>query len=119
MMKTARISLAQRLAMYLRQTPVGKIKRALQRGIGYGLHLDASELEAHYLAGGDPLDLVEALVLARENGIQFSETQARARQLVASQQGRSLRAEVEAFARRGGTDLDAEPLPSSGMGDQS
>lgn len=64
-----RISLLQLILMRWRKVTPSVIVSAMIEGTKAGLHLNANELEAHYLAGGHVPPVVHALVSAQKAGI--------------------------------------------------
>ncbi|MDE7130032.1 MAG: flotillin-like FloA family protein, partial [Alistipes sp.] len=67
-----RISLLQLVLMRWRKVPPSKIVSSMIEGTKAGLHLNANELEAHYLAGGNVVNVVHALVSAQKANIALS-----------------------------------------------
>ncbi len=61
--------------MYLRKIPVAKIEKALAISESAGFDLTAAHFESHYFCGKDPVILVEALVTAKQLGVNTSFTQ--------------------------------------------
>lgn len=66
-----RISLLQLILMRWRKVPPSTIVSAMIEGTKAGLALNANQLEAHYLAGGNVPNVVHALVSAQKAGIQL------------------------------------------------
>ncbi|MDE5945154.1 MAG: flotillin-like protein FloA [Rikenella sp.] len=66
-----RIGLLQLVLMRWRKVPPGTIVSAMIEGTKAGLHLNANELEAHYLAGGHVSRVVHALVSAQKANIML------------------------------------------------
>lgn len=66
-----RISLLQLILMRWRKVPPSTIVSAMIEGTKAGLHLNANELEAHYLAGGNVPNVVHALVSAQKASINL------------------------------------------------
>ena len=66
-----RISLIQLILMRIRKVPPPVIVRALIVGTKAGLKLNRNDLEAHYLAGGRVLQVVNALVSAEKANIEI------------------------------------------------
>lgn len=66
-----RISLLQLILMRWRKVPPGTIVRAMIMGTKAGLVLNANELEAHYLAKGNVMNVVQALVSAQKASINL------------------------------------------------
>ena len=64
-----RISLLQLILMRWRKVPPSTIVSAMIEGTKAGLTLNANELEAHYLAGGNVPNVVHALVSAQKASI--------------------------------------------------
>ncbi len=67
-----RISLLQLILMRWRKVPPGTIVMAMITGTKAGLHLDANELEAHYLAKGNVPNVVNALISADKANITLN-----------------------------------------------
>ena len=63
-MAGAKISLFQIIAMRLRKVNPGVIVRARIMGVQADVPLDTRPLEAHYLAGGNVMNIVRALIAA-------------------------------------------------------
>jgi len=66
------------VGMRLRKVPPALVVRTMITGHKAGLHLEAPELEAHYLAGGDLQKVVNALISANKANIDLSFKQATA-----------------------------------------
>ena len=66
-----RISLLQLILMRWRKVPPSTIVPAMIEGTKAGLTLNANELEAHYLAGGNVPNVVHALVSAQKASIML------------------------------------------------
>ena len=66
-----KINLLQLFLMRWRRVPPGVIVSSMIEGTKAGLHLDANELEAHYLAGGNVTNVVHALVSAQKANINL------------------------------------------------
>lgn len=64
-----RISLLQLVLMRWRKVPPSAIVSSMIEGTKAGLSMNANELEAHYLAGGNVTRVVHALVSAQKAGI--------------------------------------------------
>ena len=56
--------------MYLRKSPVRKIRKALAKCEAAGLAVTSQDLESHSLCGKDPMVLADALVKAKTLGVQ-------------------------------------------------
>lgn len=67
-----KISLLQLILMRWRKVPPGTIVIAMITGTKAGLKLDANELEAHYLAKGNVLNVVNALISADKANIDLN-----------------------------------------------
>ncbi len=65
------ISLLQLILMRWRKVPPSTIVSAMIEGTKAGLSLNANQLEAHYLAGGNVPNVIHALVSAQKAGIQL------------------------------------------------
>jgi uncharacterized protein YqfA (UPF0365 family) len=66
-----KISLLQLVLMRWRKVPPGTIVMAMITGTKAGLHLDANQLEAHYLAKGNVPNVVNALISADKANISL------------------------------------------------
>ena len=66
-----KINLLQLLLMRWRRVPPSVIVSSMIEGTKAGLKLDANELEAHYLAGGNVTNVVHALVSAQKANINL------------------------------------------------
>ena len=66
-----KINLLQLFLMRWRRVPPSIIVSSMIEGTKAGLHLDANELEAHYLAGGNVTNVVHALVSAQKANINL------------------------------------------------
>ena len=66
-----RINLLQLFLMRWRRVPPGIIVSSMIEGTKAGLKLDANELEAHFLAGGNVTNVVHALVSAQKANINL------------------------------------------------
>ena len=66
-----KITLLQLFLMRWRRVPPGVIVSSMIEGTKAGLSLDANELEAHYLAGGNVTNVVHALVSAQKANINL------------------------------------------------
>ncbi len=67
-----KINLLQLFLMRWRRVPPGVIVSSMIEGTKAGLKLDANELEAHYLAGGNVTNVVHALVSAQKANINLN-----------------------------------------------
>ena len=67
----AKVGLLQLVFMRWRKVPPSIIVSSMVESTKAGLHLNANELEAHYLAGGNVTNVVHALVSAQKAGIQL------------------------------------------------
>ena len=67
-----KINLLQLFLMRWRRVPPAVIVSSMIEGTKAGLHLDANELEAHYLAGGNVTNVVHALVSAQKANINLN-----------------------------------------------
>ncbi len=56
------LTLAQRLALWFRKSPVGPIHRALRLAEAEGLPVTRRDLESHALSGGDPEWVVRTMM---------------------------------------------------------
>jgi len=64
------IKFTELIYMHLRKSPVSKIRTALAKCEAAGIDVSAQNLETHSLCGKDPIVLAEALVRAKELGVQ-------------------------------------------------
>lgn len=71
-MSGARVSLFNLLGMKLRKVPPSLIVEARIRLVKAGLELETDPLEAHYLAGGDVIQVVHALIAADKANIELN-----------------------------------------------
>ncbi|MCK5850672.1 MAG: flotillin-like protein FloA [Kiritimatiellae bacterium] len=78
LMSNARVSLVSLIGMKLRRVPPSLIVDARIQVTKAGLSLDTDSMEAHYLAGGDIINVVHALIAADKAGIELSFNQATA-----------------------------------------
>ena len=78
LMSGARVSLWSLIGMKLRRVRPSLIVDARIRLIKAGLSLETNDLEAHYLAGGDVINVVNALIAADKANIDLSFQQAAA-----------------------------------------
>ncbi len=72
LMSGARVSLASLVGMKLRRVPPALIVDARIQLTKAGLTLDTNALEAHYLAGGDVIRVVQALIAADKANINLN-----------------------------------------------
>ena len=68
----AHISLMNLIVMRIRRVPVNLIVDSYITGIKAGLKISSSDLETHFLAGGDVKKIVKALISAEKAGINLS-----------------------------------------------
>lgn len=68
----AGVSMGTLIGMWIRRVPSSLIVDARIRIIKAGLNLSPDELEAHYLAGGDVINVVKALIAADKANIELS-----------------------------------------------
>jgi len=71
-MSGARVKLWNLLGMKLRRVPPSLIVDARIRLVKAGLELDTNALEAHYMAGGDIIRVVQGLIAADKANIEMS-----------------------------------------------
>ena len=86
----AYVGITNLLAMRLRQVPYGLIVDARITAKKAGTDLSSDELEAHYLAGGNVVPTVQAIIAAQKAGISLSWTQACAIDLATKGSGKSV-----------------------------
>lgn len=67
-----KVSLFDLVGMRFRRIPPEKIVNPMIKAVKAGLDVDIHQLETHYLAGGDVARVVDALIVARKNGIELS-----------------------------------------------
>ena len=72
LMSGAKVTLGQLIGMKLRRVPPALIVDARIRLIKAGLALETDPLEAHYLAGGDVISVVNALIAADKANMELS-----------------------------------------------
>ncbi|MFC1497633.1 flotillin-like protein FloA [Verrucomicrobiota bacterium] len=72
LMSGARVAILSLVGMKLRRVPPHLIVDARIRIIKAGLSLETDELEAHYLAGGDVINVVNALIAADKANIALT-----------------------------------------------
>jgi len=72
LMSGARVSILSLIGMKLRRVPPTLIVDARIRLVKAGLNLDTDSLEAHYLAGGDVINVVNALIAADKAKIELN-----------------------------------------------
>ena len=72
LMSGARVALASLIGMKLRRIPPALIVDARIRLVKSGLSLGTDDLEAHYMAGGDVINVVNALIAADKAEIDLS-----------------------------------------------
>ncbi len=68
----ANVGIGQLIAMRLRRVPPAQIVNARISGVKAGISVPVSELEAHYLAGGNVERVVFALISAAKAGIKLN-----------------------------------------------
>ncbi len=86
----AYVSIMNLVAMRLRQVPYGLVVDARITAKKAGIELSSDELEAHYLAGGNLIPTVQALVAAMKAGIPLDFTRACAIDLATRGSGKSV-----------------------------
>ena len=72
LMSGARVTIAQLIGMSLRKVPPSVIVDARIQVVKAGLQVETDPLEAHYLAGGDVLSVVRALIAADKADIDLT-----------------------------------------------
>lgn len=72
LMSGAHVPMASLIGMKLRRVPPDLVVDARIRGIKAGLDLTTDDLEAHFLAGGDVINVVQALIAADKANISLS-----------------------------------------------
>jgi len=78
LMSGARVAISSLIGMKLRRVPPTLIVDARIQLVKAGLSLSTDELEAHYLAGGDIINVVKSLIAADKANIDLSFKQAAA-----------------------------------------
>lgn len=99
------------VAMRLRQVPYGTIVDARITAKKAGIEMSTDELEAHYLAGGNVIPTVQALIAAMKAGIPLDFTRASAIDLATKGSGKSVGEAV-----RTSVDPKVIDCPSPGQG---
>lgn len=66
------LKFTESIGMYVRNSPVSKIKLALKKCEAAGVDITAKDLETHHLCGKDPAVLADALILAKKLGVTTS-----------------------------------------------
>lgn len=100
-----RIPILKQISMYLRGTPVGKVKKELKKSESYNLDLDENTLEAQFLCGGDITDFTDSMIYAQENGISLDKQKAAACQLAIQGDGTSLLNKLKEMKEKGIVDI--------------
>jgi uncharacterized protein YqfA (UPF0365 family) len=107
----AYVGIVTLVAMRLRQVPYGLIVDARITAKKAGIDISIDEMEAHYLAGGNVVPTIQALIAARKAGIELNWDRACAIDLATKGSGKSV---VEAVR----TSVDPKvidcPNPASG-----
>jgi uncharacterized protein YqfA (UPF0365 family) len=67
----APVGLVNLIAMRLRRVPINPIVDSRITAVKAGIPIEADQLEAHYLAGGNPIHVVAALIAAKKAGIKL------------------------------------------------
>ena len=98
-----------RLLARMRRSPIGEIKRCLKLAELYDLPIDARQLEAHHLAGGRIGQIVDALIYAKENGLNLPVVRALAQDIV-SGKTQPVKDWLIDCQRRGVTNVEREPF---------
>ena len=78
LMSGAKVSLFSLIGMKLRRVPPTLIVDARIRGVKAGIELQTDELESHYLAGGNVINVIQALIAADKANIELGFKQAAA-----------------------------------------
>lgn len=78
------------IAMRLRQVPFGSIVDARITAKKAGINIPIDDIEAHYLAGGNVLPTIQALIAARKAGIEMDWNRACAIDLATKGSGKSV-----------------------------
>ena len=86
----AYVSIPTLVAMRLRQVPYGLIVDARITARKAGIDLSIDEIEAHYLAGGNVVPTVQALIAAQKAGIELNWNRACAIDLATKGSGKSV-----------------------------
>lgn len=64
------LSISEMLGMRMRGTPVGRMRQALRRAADAGLPIGSDLMEVHLLAGGNLERVLDALILAKQEGLE-------------------------------------------------
>ena len=112
LMSGARVALWSLVGMKLRRIPPALIVDARIQIIKAGLNLGTDELEAHYLAGGDVINVVHALIAADKANIELSFQRAAAIDLA----GRNVLEAVQTSVNPKVIDCPAQGTGSGGTG---
>ncbi|WP_309024445.1 flotillin-like protein FloA [Pelagicoccus sp. SDUM812002] len=86
----ARVGFTTLIAMRLRGAPYGVVVDAKITAIKAGIQLGEGEIEAHYLAGGNLIPTVQAIIAAKKAGIKLEWVQACAIDLATKGSGKSV-----------------------------
>lgn len=109
----AKVGIPTLVAMRLRQVPYGLIIDARITAKKAGIEMTTDDLEAHYLAGGNVIPTVQALIAAMKAGIPLDFTRACAIDLATKGSGKSVLQAVQ-------TSVDPKvidcPNPAQGRG---
>jgi uncharacterized protein YqfA (UPF0365 family) len=100
------------IGMFFRKVPYGMITDSRILAVKAGLSFTTDQLEAHYLAGGDVVDLVRACVAADKAGIDLSFDRACAIDLATKDTGKTVLQAVKTSINPMVIDC---PNPSSGV----
>jgi uncharacterized protein YqfA (UPF0365 family) len=98
----ARLGLFDLIGMRLRKVDAGAIVRAKIMAVQAGLPVDTNQLQAHYLAGVNVLNVVQALIAAHRMNIKFDFKDAQTIDLA----GRDVLAAVDKMAQADITDAN-------------
>ena len=101
-----RIPISQQIVMYLRGSPVGKIKKELQKAERHSLDLDGATLEAQFLCEGDITDYTDSMIYAQKNGISLDKQRAAACQLAITKEGIPLLNKLKEMKEKGILDIN-------------
>ena len=95
LMSGAKVTIASLVGMKLRRVPPAMIVDARISLIKAGLSLSTDEMEAHYLANGDVINVVKALIAADKANIALTFTQAAAIDLAGRDVEEAVRTSVQ------------------------
>ncbi len=89
-LSNATVGFTTLVAMRLRQVPYGVVVDAKITAVKAGIDLNEGEIEAHYLAGGNLIPTVQAIIAAKKAGISLDWSHACAIDLATKGSGKSV-----------------------------